>query len=308
MKSVSATLKTLGLSEDQAAKLAGLQETGRKIDFVYHHSDDGRDPKQTANQFADFRNRLAAFSAEGSLAQKFAAALWDHLTPRYVGWRPEFIEGVEAGSLGDVLTRLDQAIDVKLGRDIPAVVHEASREIRARFDDLLLAYETGSWRDTRTSGEVRDELAFVAAFDEKIRNVLYGNAREIDVRVTIEEVGLGRGVGRAGATEASFEARGYEAQLKTVSDVLDRLVTAGVKVRSGLTFVLPREMQPKIRTEEFLSERPAVARRRHEGQTSRRPLSEADQYWRGVAQSASTSSGAGRTESLAQAGRRGRPM
>ena len=131
-ESVSAKLETFGLTEDQAAKLAGLQESGRKIDFVYHHSDDGRDPKQTANQFDDFRNRLAAFSAEGSVAQQFAAALWDHLTPRYVGWRPGFIEGVEVGSLGDVLTRLDQAIDVKLGRDIPAVVREASREIRAR--------------------------------------------------------------------------------------------------------------------------------------------------------------------------------
>src|ERR1700734_2055628 len=118
-ESLSEALRPLGLSDAQFAKLTALQEAGRKIDFVYHYSDDGSDPRRAANQFDEFHAQLKAFADEGDTPRRFATALWDHLAPRFVGWRPEFIEGVEARELGGVLTRLDQEIDTRLGRAIP---------------------------------------------------------------------------------------------------------------------------------------------------------------------------------------------
>jgi hypothetical protein len=302
------TLKNLGLSDAQIGKLAALQETGRKLDFVYHATDDGRDPQQTASQFDDLRNRLATFAAEGAMTQQFAAALWDHLAPRFVGWRPGFIEGVEAQDLSGVLTRLDQAIDEKLGRDIPPDVREVSHALRTRFDDLLSAYEAGTWRDSRTSGEVRDALGFMASLDEKIRNVLYGNAREIDLSKTIEEYGSAREVGREQAFDNQFEARSYQAQLDMVSDILGRLRVAGIQLRADLNFVAPRETQEHARVDELAPTRSATARPRHDSQPIRRPSSDTEQYWRSVARSASTSPGISCSEALGQAVRRGRSI
>ena len=307
-KTLTENLKTFGLSNEQIDKLAVLQEAGRKLDFVYHATDDGRDPQRTATEFDDFRNRLAAFSAEGAMPQQFAAALWDHLAPRFVGWRPGFIEGVEAPDLNGVLTRLDQAIDEKLGRDIPPEVREVSQALRTRFDDLLLAYEAGTWRDSRTSGEVRDALGFMASLDEKIRNLLYGNAREIDLSKTIEEYGSAREVGRDQAFDNQFEARGYQAQLNMVSDILDRLRDAGIQLRAGLNFVAPRERQVHARVDELAPTRSVTTRPRHDTQPLRRPSSDAEQYWRSVARSASTSPGMGRSETLSQTVRRGRSI
>lgn len=302
------TLRNLGLSDEQTGKLAALQEAGRKLDFVYHHTDDGRDPQRTASQFDDFRDRLAAFSAEGAVPQQFSAALWDHLAPRFVGWRPGFIEGVDVRNLGNVLTRLDQALDVKLGRHIPLEVREVSQEVRGRFDDLLFAYEAGTWRGSMISGEVRDALAFMAALDEKIRNVLYGNAREIDLSKTIEENGVAREVGRDQAFDNLFEARAHHAQLGLVSDVLDRLRDASIHVRASLNFVEPKVRQVQTRAGELGSTRSAAARPHPGGQSIRRPISDEEQYWRGVTRSASTSPGIGRSEIHTQTVRRGRPM
>lgn len=302
------SLKTFGLSNEQIDKLAALQEAGRKLDFVYHATDDGRDPQQTATQFDDFRNRLAAFAAEGVIPQQFAAALWDHLAPRFVGWRPGFIEAVEVRNVGDVLIRLDQAIDEKLCRYIPPEVREVSQDLRTRFDNLLSAYEAGTWRDSRTSGEVRDALAFVASLDEKIRNVLYSNTREIDLGKTIEEYGSAREVGKEQVFDNHFEARGYQAQLNMVSDILDRLRDAGIQLRAGLNVVAPRERQEHARVDELVPARSVTARPRHDSQPIRRPSSDAEQYWRSVARSASTSPGIGRSEALSQTVRRGRSI
>jgi len=307
-ETLTESLKTFGLSDAQIGKLTALQEAGRKLDFVYHATDDGRDPQRTAAEFDGFRNRLAAFSAEGAMPQQFAAALWGHLAPRFVGWRPEFIEGVEARNLGDVLTRLDQAIDAKLGRHISPEVREASQELRTRFDALLSAYEAGAWRDSRTSGEVRDALAFMASLDEKIRNVLYGNTREIDLGKTIEEYGSAREVGKEQVFDNQFEARGYQAQLNMVSDILDRLRDAGIQLRAGLNFVAPRERQVHARVDELAPTRSVTTRPRHDTQPIRRPSSDAEQYWRSVARSASTSPGMGRSETLSQTVRRGRSI
>lgn len=232
-ETLGVTLRNFGLSDEQAGKLTVLQEAGRKLDFVYHHTDDGRDPQHTADQFDEFHNRLAVFSAEGAVPQQFAAALWDHLAPRFVGWRPGFIEGVEARNLGDVLTWLDQAIDTKLGRHIPPEVREASQEVRVRFDDLLFAYEAGTWRDSRTSGEVRDTLAFMALLDEKIRNVLYGDTRIVDLRQMVLHGSVEQTIGRDLAAEIQAESQGYRANLASISDVVDRLRAAGIDVQTG---------------------------------------------------------------------------
>jgi hypothetical protein len=307
----SEATKTAGLSDAQIDKLVALQEAGRKIDFVYYYADDGRDPRRAAAQFDEFYGQLKAFSEEGSVAQKFAAALWDHLAPRFVGWRPEFIEGVEARELGGVLTRLDQDIDAKLGRAFPPELRVASQEVRTRFDDLLFAYEAGAWRDTRTPGEVRDALIFVAGLDEKIRNMLYGNARSIDLRSTIEDYHPWRVAGGGHQSDASFEVRAYQAQLASVADILDRLRTAGIEVHSGLTFNSRLERQQAF--SEGLANDRVCARHgrsfeREQTVAASRPAADEAQYWLGVAQAASANAGMGRSESLVQSTRRGRSL
>jgi hypothetical protein len=306
-EAVSEALKSFGLSNEQVGRLAALQEAGRKLDFVYHHTDDGHDPQRTADQFDDFRNHLAAFSAEGAVPQQFAAALWDHLAPRFVGWRPGFIEDVEVPNLGSVLAHVDQGIDAKLGRHVAPEVREASEEIRTRFDNLAFAYETGAWRDSRTSGEVRDDLAFLAALDEKIRNVLYGDTRQVDVSRTIDESIPGRNLEHKHALEGAYEARAYEAQLNMVSDVLSRLERAGIQVRAGLAFTGDAEMRGQAKANEPEVRRVLPERRRDEVRGSR-VASDADRFWRGVAQSASVPPGIGRTEPFTQNPRRGRSI
>jgi hypothetical protein len=310
-ENLSEALKTLGLSDAQTGRLAALQEAGRKIDFVYHYADDGSDPRRAAHQFDEFHRQLKALSEEGDVPRKFAAALWDHLTPRFVGWRPDFIEGVEARELGGVLTQMDQDIDARLGRAIPPELHFASQEVRTRFDDLLFAYEAGTWRDTRTPGEVRDELIFVAGLDEKIRNVLYGNTHTIDLRSTIENYHPLRGAGDRYQSDSTFEARAYEAQLAAVSDILDRLRTAGIEVHSGLAIKTRSEMPQAFA--EGLAEDPVRARQgrsfeREQRGTASPPAADENQYWRGVAHTASTNTSVGRSESLVQSARHGRSL
>ena len=307
-EAVSTALNSLGLSGEQQGRLAALQEAGRKIDFVYHYSDDGSDPRRAANQFDEFHGQLRAFSNEGETPRRFAAALWDHLAPRFVGWRPEFIEGVEARELGGILTRLDWEIDARLGRTIPSDVRAVSQDVRTRFDDLLFAYEAATWRDTRTPGEVRDELVFVASFEEKIRNVLYGSAREVDLRRTIEDYSPAREVAGRSTPESVFEARAYEAQLAKVSDLVERLRAAGVPVQAGLTFKVAPERLLQARSDDLTPSRAYVAPQRNGSLAERQPASDADQYWRDIAQSASRSAGIGRTDSLAQNVRRGRSI
>ena len=307
-ESLSTALNSLGLAGEQQSRLAGLQEAGRKIDFVYHYSDDGRDPRRAASQFDEFHAQLKAFSDEGDTSRRFAAALWDHLAPRFVSWRPEFIEGVEARDLGGVLTRLDQDIDARLGRTIPPDVRAVSQDVRSRFDDLLFAYETGTWRDSKTPGEVRDELVFVASFDEKIRNVLYGSAREVDLRKVIEDYSPAREAVERTVPESAFEARAYGAQLAKIYDPVDRLRAAGVPVQAGLTFKVAPERLPQTRSDDLTPSRAYVAPERKGNLAKRQPASEADQYWRDVAQSASVATGIGRTESLVQSTRRGRSI
>jgi hypothetical protein len=307
-EALSTIFNILGLSGEHQSRLAGLQEAGRKIDFVYHYSDDGRDPRRAASQFDEFHAQLKIFSAEGETPRRFSAALWDHLAPRFVGWRPEFIEGVEARELGGVLTRVDQDIDARLGRTIPPDVREVSKDARARFDDLLFAYETGTWRDSRTPGEVRDELVFVASFDEKIRKVLYGSAREVDLRRTIEDYSPAREVAERTVPDSAFEARAYGAQLAKVSDLVERLRAAGVPVQAGLTFKAAPEKLPQTRSDELTPARAYVAPERIGSLAKRQSPSDADQYWRNVAQSASVATGISRTESLVQGTRRGRSI
>jgi hypothetical protein len=307
-EALSTTLNSLGLSGEQQSRLAALQEAGRKIDFVYHYTDDGSDPRQAASQFDEFRAQLKVFSDEGETPRRFAAALWDHLAPRFVGWRPEFIEGVEAREFGGVLTRLDQEIDARLGQTIPPDVRAVSQDVRTRFDDLVFAYEAATWRDTRTPGEVRDELVFIASFDEKIRNVLYGSAREIDLRKTIEDYNPAREVAKRTVPDSAFEARAYGAQLAKVSDLVERLRAAGVPVQAGVTFKVAPERLPQARSHDLTPSRAYVAPERKGNLPRRQQSSDADQYWRDVAQSASRSAGAGRTDSLAQNPRRGRSI
>ena len=307
-EALATALNSLGLSGAQQSRLAGLQEAGRKIDFVYHYTDDGRGSRQAANQFDEFHAKLKVFSDEGETPRRFSAALWDHLAPRFVGWRPEFIEGIEARELGGVLTRVDQDIDARLGRTIPPDVRLISQDVRSRFDDLLFAYETGTWRDSRTPGEARDELVFVASFDEKIRNVLYGSAREVDLSRVIEDYSPAREAVERTVPESAFEARAYGAQLAKISDLVDRLRAAGVPVQAGLTFKVAPERPPQTRSDDLTPSRAYVAPDRKGNLAKRDPASEADQYWRDVAQSASRNAGIGRTDSLAQNSRRGRSI
>jgi hypothetical protein len=310
-ESLSEALKTIGLSDAQIGKLATLQEAGRKLDFVYHHTDDGSDPRRAAYQFDEFHKQLKNFSEEGEVQRKFAAAVWERLAPRFVGWRPEFIEGVEARELGGVLSRLDQDIDERLGRVIGPEVRIASQDVRTRFDDLLFAYEVGASRDARTPGEVRDELVFVAALDEKIRNVLYGNARTIDLRSTIEDYQPLRGAEDRSQSDSTYEARAYQAHLASVADVLDRLRTAGIEVHSGLTMKTRSETPPTFA--EGLTAEPAQTRdgrsfEREQRVAASRPSADENQYWQGVAHAASVNTGIGRSESLVQGTRRGRSL
>jgi hypothetical protein len=310
-EALSATLKSLGLSDEQISKLAALQEAGRGIDFVYHYTDVGKDPRHEAVRFDEFHGQLKAFSEEGEVQRSFAAELWDHLTPRLVGWRPEFIEGVEARELGSVLIHLDQQIDAKLGRNIPQELRSASQEVRTRFDDLLFAYEAGSWRDARTSGEVRDELVFVASVDEKIRNVLYGNAYTVDLRKMIEEYSPVRQAGDRYLSDTGFEVRAYQAQLATVSDILDRLRAAGIEVHSGLTIKTLSEVREKsaaLLADGPTRTAPVHSSERKQSAVASRPSADANRYWQDVAHSASIDTGIRRSESLVQSMRRGRSL
>jgi hypothetical protein len=305
-------LTQLGLSKGQIARFAEIQAAGRKIDFVYHYTDDGSDPRHAASQFNEFRARLKAFAGEGEVPRQFAVALWDHLAPRFVGWRPEFSEGVEAGNLSSALVHLDEDIDARLGRNIPPDLRVVSQEVRERFDDLSFLYDSGAWRDSRTAGDVRDELAFVASLDEKIRNVLYGNAREIDVRRTIEEHFPVREAGREYFTEAAFEARSYQAQIARVSDLLDRMRAAGIEVHAGLTFGAPSEslrQRAPDATREPVPTRPAPAPKdMRKVAAVPQPSADAENYWCGIARSASDGAALGQSQSLAQGARRGRSL
>jgi hypothetical protein len=307
-EAISTTLNSLGLSGERQARLAALQEAGRKVDFVYHYSNDGRGSRQAANQFDEFHAKLKVFSDEGETPRRFAAALWDHLAPGFVGWRPDFIEGVEARELGGILTRMDQHIDARLGRAIPPEVRQVSQDVRIRFDDLLFAYESSTWRDTRTPGEVRDELVFVASFEEKIRNVLYGSAREVDLRRVIEDYSPAREAVERAVPDSAFEARAYGVQLAKISDLVERLRAAGVLVQAGLTFRAAPERLPQTRSDDLIPSRTYVAPERKGSLAKRQPASDADQYWRNVAQSASRSAELGRGELLAQNSRRGRSI
>lgn len=310
-ENLSEVLKAAGLSDAQIDKLAALQEAGRKLDFIYHYADDGSDPRRASHQFDEFHRQLKALSEEGDVPRKFAAALWDHLAPRFVGWRPEFIEGVEARELGGVLSRLDQEIDTRLGRTILPEVRSASQEVRARSDDLLFAYEVGVSRDVRTPGEVRDELLFVASLDEKIRNVLYGRARTVDLRSTIEDYQPLRGAGDRSPSDSIFEARAYQTQLAAVSDILDRLRSAGIEVHSGLTIKTRSEATPESAAhlaDDSVRTRQGRSFEREQRVAASRPSADENQYWQGVAHAASVNTGIGRSESLVQGTRRGRSL
>jgi len=310
-ENLSEVLKTGGLSDAQIGNLAALQEAGRKIDFLYHYAEDGSDPRRVAHQFDEFCRQLKTFSEEGEVQRKFAVALWDHLTPRFVGWRPDFVEGVEARELGGILTRLDQHIDARLGRNITPEVRSASQEARTRFDDLLFAYEVGAPRDARTPGEVRDELVFVASLDEKIRNVLYGSARTVDLRSTIEDHHPLRQAGDRYPLESAFETRAYHAQLAAVSDILDRLRAVGVEVHTGLTIKTRSEATQESAahlTEDTTRTRQGRSFERERRLAASPPSVDENQYWRGVAHAASTNTSVGRLESLVQSTRRGRSL
>jgi hypothetical protein len=180
--------------------------------------------------------------------------------------------------------------------------------VRTRFDDLLFAYEAATWRDTRTPGEVRDELVFVASFDEKIRNVLYGNAREVDLRRVIEDYSPVREAVERAVPDSAFEARAYEAQLAKIADLVGRLRAAGVPVQADLTFKVTPERLPQTRSDDLTPSPAYIARERGANSVKRQKPSDADQYWRDVAQSASLNTGIGRTESLVQGTRRGRSI
>jgi hypothetical protein len=309
-ESTSDALRPLGLSDAQIGKLTALQEAGREIDFVYHYADDGRDPRRSAHRFDEFIEKLKAFSEEGDVPRKVAAALWDHLVPRFVGWRPEFIEGVEAREFGGVLTRLDMDIDARLGRMIPPEVRSASQEVRTRFEDLLFAYEARSWRDTRTPGELQDELLFIANLDEKIRNVLYGSARAIDLRSTIDDYHPVRGEGGRYSSDSTFEARAYQTQLASIADTLNRLRMAGIEAHSGLT-IRTRSETPQAFAE-GLTDDPTRTRQGRSFEREQRvtlsPSADETQYWRGVAHTASVNTGMSRSESQVQTKRRGRSL
>ncbi len=292
-EAVSQPLRQQGLREGQIPTLVALQEAGRNIDFVYHYADDGTDPHRTGQQFDGFVQQLKKFSEESEVSRHFAAALWDHLTPRFVGWRPGFIEGLETGHLNEVLTRVDREIDVKLGFNIPEEIRSVSKEIRARFDDLLFAYETGVWKDSRTASDIREELVFIASFDEKIRNILYAGVREIDLRRTIEDVSGSRDVGKGQASEAAFEIKEYRSQLEKVSGFLDRIRMAGISVQAGLT----------VRTQMNLVNADLT---RREAPVDRDVSRDANQYWRGVGEATGRSTQLGRSQSLTQTARRGR--
>lgn len=303
-------LAQLGLSEGQIARLTEVQAAGRKIDFIYHYADDGSDPHRAASQFGEFHARLKAFAEEGEVPRQFSAALWDHLAPRFVGWRPAFIEGVEPRNLSGILVRLDEDIDARLDRNVPPDLRAVSQEARERFDDLLLLYESGAWRDTRTAGEVRDELVFVASLDEKIRNMLYGTAREIDVRRTIEDHRSAREAGREYFSEAAFESRSYQAQIARVSDLLDRMRAAGIEVHAGLTIGAPsgslRQRVTGATREPASTRLPPSTKDIPKNTAVPRPSADAENYWCGVARSASDGAALGQSQSLAQVARRGR--
>ena len=313
---IAEALKTYGLSDQQVGELTALQEQGRGIDFRYHFTDDGRDPLHLGSHIDEFTTRLRAFAAEGEAPREFAASLWEHVTPRIVGWKPDFAEEVEIRHLGYFHLRLDQEIDARLCRDIPQSVRTDALDVRERFDDLSFSYETGSWRDARTSGEVRDELLFVATLDEKLRDVLYGNAKFVDLTRETAGVEAVKSAGLDARLEPSFEARAYQAQLASVADILGRLRGAGVEIRTGLVEENRAERQfseaevQKEKMEPAQTRAAAVAHRARRPPAPR-PATDATAYWKGLGEKApnSTLSPAHSvTQSHAPSTRRGRSI
>ena len=311
---VAEALKTYGLSDQQIGELTALQEKGRGIDFRYHFTDDGSDPLHLGSHIDEFMARLRAFAVEGEAPREFATSLWEHVTPRIVGWKPDFAEHVETRHLGYFHVRLDQEIDARLGRDIPQSIRAAALDVRERIDDLSFAYEAGTWRDSRTPGEVRDGLLFVASLDEKIRDVLYGDNRVIDLTHEVASLRAAKEVGRDSALEPSFEARAYQAQLVSVADILRNLRNAGVEIRTGLVAEAERQSQTvavqKEKIEPVQTRATAIATRARRPPTSR-PATDATAYWRGVSEKisgAALSSPHAVTQSQPPSVRRGRSI
>ncbi|MGE4482950.1 hypothetical protein [Acidocella sp.] len=310
--SITDALKAAGLTDRQVDELTALQEQGRGIDFRYHFADDGSDPLRRGNQIDEFTARLRSFAVEGEVPLQFAASLWEHVTPRFVGWKPDFAEDVETRHIGYFHVRLDQEIDARLGRDMPQAVRAAALDVRERFDDLSFSYETGAWRDARTSGEVRDELLFVASLDEKIRGVLYGDNRVIDLTRETTDLGAVKSVGRDLALEPSFEGRTYQAQLTAVADILGRLRGAGIEIRTGLA--AQQRPERETRAVAVQKDSTALARTRTAATASRdrrefahRPAADATSYWRNISEQFPGAS-LSPTQGLTPAARRGRSI
>ena len=312
---VADALKAYGLSDQQVGELTALQEQGRGIDFRYHFTDDGSDPLKLGSHIDEFMARLREFAAEGEVPREFAVSLWEHVTPRFIGWKPDFAEEVESRHLGYFHVRLDQEIDERLGRDIPQSARAAALDVRERFDDLSFAYEAGAWRDSRTPGEVRDELLFVASLDEKLRDVLYGGAKLIDLTQEMADLTTVKSVSPDSKLEPSFEARAYQAQLTSVADILDRLRDAGVEIRTGLVTEARVERQSsaaEIQKEKIepTQVRATAAAHRMRRPPAPRPAADASAYWRGVGEksASATLSPASVTQSHTQSTRRGRSI
>ncbi len=313
---VAEALKAYGLSDRQVGELTALQEQGRGIDFRYHFTDDGRDPLNRGSHIDEFTAQLRTFAAEGEVPREFAASLWEHVTPRIVGWKPDFVEEVEARHLGYFHVRLDQEIDARLGRDVPQSLRTGVLDVRERFDDLSFAYETGSWRDSRTPGEVRDELLFVASLDEKLRDVLYDNAKFVDLTRETVDLSVVKSASLDAKLEPSFEARAYHAQLASVSDILGRLRGAGLEIRTGLVAETRAEHQARgaeIQKEKIEPQQARTAAIANRGRRppAPRPATDANAYWRGVGEkisSATLSPAHSVTQSHVPAVRRGRSI
>ncbi len=305
-------LKAVGLTDRQIGELTALQEQGRGIDFRYHFTDDGSDSLRRGSQIDEFMAHLRAFAMEGEAPLQFAASLWEHVTPRFVGWKPDFAEDVETRHIGYFHVRLDQEIDARLGRDIPQSVRATALDVRERFDDLSFAYETGAWRDARTPGEVRDELLFVAFLDEKIRGVLYGDNRVIDLTREFADVGAVKSAGRDLALEPSFEGRAYQAQLSALADILGRLRGAGIEIRAGLAVRQRTERETRVAAvetggPEHVRTRTAAVVSRGKRNFAQHPTTDTTTYWRGVAEQFSGVS-LSPTQALTSATRRGRSI
>jgi hypothetical protein len=294
-------LKSHGLSEEQGRTLVTLQKQGRELDFVYHFTDDGRDALSRGEAFDRFLEGLKSFASEGTTSKDLAAALWDHLAPCFVGWQPDFAEGVETRHRTILLNQVDQLIDAQLGRDVPQEVRAVSRELRERFDDLTFQYEAGTWRDSRTAGEVRDELHLVASLDEKIRSVLYGTARTVDLMLVPEDLAAAR---QLAAVDARSEA--------VVSDLVVRLRTSGIEVKARSISLSEGEGPSRS---DAVVDRGVGGRQLRAGvsagytrpRVSPSPSTDAAAYWRNVAKQA-PGQATSRENSLVQPVRRGRSI